>query len=190
MKRLAAIASSFLLALALLMPATAQAQAVFVGGGATVPTGDFSDFGGGDGANTGWMGFGGVLFPVGDAGLSAGAEAFYGSNSHDTDGDKTNLYGGLALLAYSFGAPGAAVSPMVFGGLGFMTHSYKSESFPAAEGSESGLAMGFGAGLGFPLGGVGGMVAASYNMGLGNIDATTFIGISAGIQIAVGGGSM
>ncbi|NNL30949.1 MAG: hypothetical protein HKO77_08000, partial [Gemmatimonadetes bacterium] len=109
--------------------------------------------------------------------------------SHDTDGDKTNLYGGMALLGYSFGSP-AEVSPMVFGGLGFLTHSYKSDTFPAAEGSESGLALGLGAGLGFPLGSVGGMVAASYNMGFGDVDGTTFVGISAAIQIAVGGGSM
>ncbi|MDX1494339.1 MAG: hypothetical protein R3253_09785 [Longimicrobiales bacterium] len=190
MKRLAALASSILLALALATPGIVQAQSVFIGGGASVPTGDFSDFGDGDGANAGWMGFGGVLFPIGEAGLSAGVEGFFGSNSHDTDGDKTDLYGGMALLGYSFGAEGAAVSPLVFGGLGFLTHSYKSESFPSAEGSESGLALGFGAGLGFPLGGVGGMLAASYNMGLGDVDATTFIGISAAIQIAMGGGSM
>lgn len=189
MKRLSTLAMSLLLSLALLTPGAAHAQAVFLGASAIVPTGDFSDFGAGDGANTGWMGFGGVLFPVGEAGLSAGVEGFFGSNSHDTDGDKTNLYGAMALLGYAFGAP-TEVSPMVFGGLGYLTHSYKSEDFPSAEGSESGLALGFGAGLGFPLGSVGGWAAASYNMGLGDVDGTTFLAISLGIQIAVGGGSM
>ena len=67
---------------------------------ATIPVGDFSDFPevGTDGANTGRQGTAGAQFAVGEAGLSVGPRVYYGSNNHDTTGDKTNLYGG-----YGFG---------------------------------------------------------------------------------------
>ena len=56
----------------------ASAQTIiYVGGGATFPTGDFGDL-----ANTGWQAIGGVLFPVGPEGLMVGADAFYGQNNH------------------------------------------------------------------------------------------------------------
>ena len=186
MKRIFGWCTVGTVALFLFLAPGASAQAVFLGAGATIPTGDFADFGAGDGANTGWMGFGGVLFPVGEAGLSVGGEGFYGSNSHDTDGDKTNLYGGMGLVGFTFNQE-ASAQPFVFSGIGFMTHSYKSDSFPTAEGSESGMAVGLGGGVSFPLGGVRGMAAASYNAGLDDIDGTTFIGLSAAVQILVGG---
>jgi hypothetical protein len=69
-----------------------------------------------------------------------------------------------------------------------MSHSYKSDDFPDAEGSSSGLATGIGTGVSFPLGGVRGMTAGSYNMGFGDIDGTTWFGVSAAILFLVGGG--
>jgi hypothetical protein len=171
----AAVAASLTLA------SSASAQAVFLGAGATIPTSTYGDY-----AKTGWMGFGGVLFPVGDAGLSVGGEGFYGSNSHETEGDKTNLYGAMGLVGFSF-MPEASAQPFVYAGAGYMTHSYKSDSFPTAEGSESAMAVGLGGGVSFPLGGVRGMAAASYNQGLDTLKETKFIGISAAIQIMLGG---
>ena len=85
MKRLvcAALITAFF---ALSSPADVSAQAwIFVGGGATIPTGDFSDFPGDtDGANTGWQGGVGAQFLIGELGLSVGPRVFYGSNNHDT----------------------------------------------------------------------------------------------------------
>lgn len=177
------LATSAALALALqgVFAAGVSAQSVYVGGGATVPTGDYGNY-----ASVGFMAFGGVLVPVGDAGVSVGAQGFWGTNSHDVDGDKTNLYGGMGIVGFTF-SPEATASPFVFGGLGLMTHSFKSDSTPSAEGSVSDLAAGFGAGMAFPLGSIGGMVAASYNRGFGDIDGTEFVGISAAVQIPVGG---
>ena len=187
MKRLfcLALATTFL---ALASPAVSSAQtSIFIGGGATIPTGDFSDFGGGDGANTGWQGTAGAQFAIGESGLTAGPRLFYGSNNHDTAGDKTNLYGGTALLNYAFGDPEAA-NPFVWDEFGLMSHAYKSESFPANEDTSTTAMWSGGAGVGFPLGGVIGWVAAGYTAGLGDNSGTTLFGVYAGATFAVGGG--
>ena len=68
--------------------ASGQAWA-FLGASATIPVGDYADFGDGDGASTGFLAQGGIMMPVGEGRLSVGGGGFYGSNSHDTDGDKT-----------------------------------------------------------------------------------------------------
>jgi hypothetical protein len=168
---------------ALIAPATASGQAsIFVMGGLTVPTGDYSEY-----ANTGWMAQGGAVFPVGPAGLSLGIDAFYGVNNHEPppDGDKTNLYGGFAFVQYTIGDP-AAVAPYVYAGPGFMTHSYKSDTLP--EGSGSGLAATAGAGVGIPLGGVTGFVEGQYLTGFGDeIDGTDLFAVSAGVSFPLGG---
>jgi hypothetical protein len=167
-------------------PANASAQAMIgVGGGVTFPTGDYADY-----ANTGWLAAAGVAFPVGDVPVSISAHGFYGSNNHEApDGDKTNLYGALAGVSYAFGDP-EGVSPFVGGLAGFMHHSYKSESQPSLEGSESGLAGGAFAGVGFPLGGIGGFVEAYWLTGFGDIDSTQLFGAMAGVQFPLGGGGM
>jgi len=172
---------SLVAALTLTLSGDLSAQAsVFLGGGLTIPTGEYSDY-----AKTGWNGFGGVLFAVGEAGLAVGAEGFFGSNSHDYEGDKTNLYGGMGLVSYSIDT-GSSAAPFVFGGVGYMTHSYKSDDFPDDEGSASGLAAGFGGGVSFPLGGVNGILAGSFVSGFGDIDGTHLVGINAAVQIPFG----
>jgi len=186
MKRLfcLALATTFL---ALSAPADSSAQtSVFIGGGATIPVSDFSDFGGGDGANTGWQGTAGAQFVIGEAGLTAGPRVFYGSNNHDTTGDKTNLYGATALVNYNFGDP-EEVSPFVWGEFGLMSHAFKSESFPAFEDTSTTAMWSGGAGVGFPLGGTNGFVAAGYTAGLGDNSGTTLFGVYAGVNVAVGG---
>ena len=167
-------------------PIDASAQAMIgVGGGVTFPAGDYADS-----ANPGWLAAAGVSFPVGDVPVSIGANGFYGSNDHEApDGDRTNLYGALAGVSYAFGDPGR-VSPFVGGLAGFMNHSYKSESQPGLEGSQSGLAGGAFAGVGFPLGGIGSFVQAYWLTGFGDIDSTQLFGAMAGAQFPLGGGGM
>ena len=183
MRRISVGCSVTLLLVALAGPQMVSGQSIFLGAGATIPTQDFSDAD----AKTGFIGFGGALFPVGTGAVSVGAEGFFGSNSHETEGNKTNLYGALALVALTLGDEFTSIRPAFFGGLGYMTASFKSESFPGLEDSESGLAGGAGLAVGFPLGGIGGSIAGSYNFGLGDLDEITFIGISALVQIPVGG---
>ena len=181
MKRLVAAALT-LAFFGVTAPSQASAQvSIGIGGGASFPAGDYGDY-----AKTGWIGSAGVTFAVGESGLGVGATGFYGSNNHsDVDGDKTNLLGGVASLNYAF-ATGGAATPYILGGLGFMKHSYKSDSFPSLEGSSSGLVFGGGAGVMFPLGSINGRVQGTYLMGSGDIDGTQFFAVGAGVSIPLG----
>ena len=172
-------------------PADSSAQtSIFVGGGATIPVSTFSDFdddgAGTDGASTGWQATAGAQFIIGEGGFSVGPRVFYGSNSHETDGDKTNLYGATALVNYGFGDP-EAVNPFLWGEFGVMSHAFKSDSAPSAEGTDTAAVFSGGAGVGFPLGGVNGFIAAGYTKGLGDNSETTLIGVYAGLSFALGG---
>lgn len=176
----AALALAFL---AISAPGQVAAQvSIGVSGGATFPSGDYGDY-----ASVGWIGTAGLTVPIGESGLAVGASGFYGSNSHDIDGDKTNLLGGLGAVGYGF-QTGGALTPYVYAGLGMMRHSYKSENNPSLEGSESDLAYGGGVGVGFPLGSLMGAVDAFYVMGSGDIDGTEFFGVTFGVAFPLGGG--
>ena len=171
--------------LVMLAPMSAAAQpTIALGVGGTFPMSDYGDF-----AKTGFLAHAGVNVPVGDAGVSVGAHGFYGSNSHETDGDKTNLYGGVGSVGYAI-ATGGSVTPTIFGLVGYLVHSFKSDAIPAADGSEGSLTAGGGVGLGFPLGSVVGVVQAYYLMGFGNNDGTDFVGADVGVQIPVGSNGM
>ncbi len=187
MKRLicAALLATFF---ALSAPADSSAQtSIFVGGGATIPTGDFSDFDGDgagtDGASTGWQATAGAQFVVGEGGFSVGPRVFYGSNNHETADEKSNLFGATALVNYGFGDP-EAVNPFLWGEFGVMSHAFKS---PALDDTSTAGVWSLGAGVGFPLGGVSGWIAAGYTKGLSDNSGTTYIGVYAGLTFALGG---
>jgi hypothetical protein len=186
MRKCALFSVALFFALSFSIPTPVQAQGAFLGAGATFPTGDYADFGDGDGANTGFMAFGGLDFPLNQEGLSVFGEGYFGVNSHDLyDGDKTNLYGAMGGVLFDFMPDGPG--PYAFGQVGIMVHDYKSDDFPEAEGSETGLAFGGGAGYGFPLGGVNGFVEARYIQGQFDDGNTSFFGIFAGISFPLGG---
>ena len=176
---------------ALTVPADSSAQtSIFIGGGATIPTGDFSDFDGDgagtDGASTGWQATAGAQFAIGEGGFTVGPRVFYGSNSHETDGDKTNLYGATALANYGFGEPDA-LNPFLWGEFGVMSHAFKSDALPAADVTTTAAMWSVGAGVGFPVGGVNGFIAAGYTAGLSDNSDTKLFGVYAGASFAVGG---
>jgi opacity protein-like surface antigen len=132
----------FLLAGAML-PAKADAQYVFLGGGATIAMGDFKDY-----AKTGWLATGGVGYDV-TSKVWVEAEAYYGQNSHsDVAGDKTKLLGFIGAVGYSF-SPDKKVSPYVTAGAGMLQHKY----VPATGDSESDSKFAYtgAAGIGFNL---------------------------------------
>ena len=144
MRRLV-IGATTLAAALVLGAAPANAQ-FFVGAMATLPMGDFGDY-----AKTGWMANAGVqVFESADSKLGIFAEGVFGSNTHDdVDGDKTNIYGGLASVTYGLGSADASMSPYLIGSIGYLVHQYKSDLFSEFEGSEGGLGFGGGAGLFF-----------------------------------------
>jgi hypothetical protein len=184
MRKCALFSVAPLVALSFLVPAQLSAQSVFLGAGAGFPTGDYADFGDGDGANTGFLAIGGVTFPVSEGRFSVLGEGFFGSNSHDYEDDKTNLYGAMAGLLFDTSGEGEA-GIYAYGQAGLMVHSYKSDSFE--EDSETGFAFGGGAGYGFPLGGLNGWVEGRYMQGLFDDGNTTFFGVLAGLSFPLGG---
>lgn len=169
--------AALVLAVALVAPAVAQAQGIYIGGGITVPTGDLKDDGG---ADTGWMGIAGFSFDVGDSGLSIGGEGFYGRNSLEADGDDISIYGLMGTVLLRVGDE-AVVGPYVFGGAGLLASNPSIEAQPEAE-TESEFGYQFGAGLDIPLGGAGIFVEGRF---MGS-DTSTFFGVMAGVGFGIG----
>ncbi|MDX1568413.1 MAG: hypothetical protein R3223_11475, partial [Longimicrobiales bacterium] len=151
---------------------------LFGGGGATFPTGDFSDLGN---AETGWLINGGVGIPVGEAGnVAIIGEAIYGSNGIEGIDASWDVFGLLGQVEYIFN-PGEA-TPWVFGGLGAVSLG--------ADGvdSEWEAALNAAAGYSVPLGqSANGWAGARYLHGFDNV---TFFNLQAGITIPLGGGGM
>ena len=158
----------------------AQAQTtLYIGGGATFPTGDMGDV-----TSTGWQIIGGVLFPVGAPGLKVGVEGFYGQNSGKDDAPiKISPYGVMAVVDYGFSTSGS-ITPYIFGGLGLMVSriSFDNDSFESS--SESSFGYELGAGVDFAVGSTTGIFLAGRYMG--SSDAK-FFAIDAGLAFGVGG---
>lgn len=158
----------------LLFAVPLQAQGIFVGGGVTIPTGEFGDF-----ADTGWLATGGFWFDLGDSGVAAGVEGFYGQNDHDTEGEKTNPYGAMGFLLYRVGSP-ERVGPYGFGGAGVIVHDFSSATESS---SDTNFGYEFGAGLDFPFTTrVGAWLEARF---MGSSE-TNFFGILAGLGFNLG----
>ncbi|MFH1763927.1 MAG: hypothetical protein ABIF09_07025 [Gemmatimonadota bacterium] len=186
MRKCVVLGIALLAVLSITLPNQASAQGVFLGAGVTVPTGDYKDFGDGDGAKTGYMAVGGVSFPIAGESLSIFGEGFYGQNSHEYEGDKTNLYGAMGGVMIDL-APEGEAGLYFFGQAGMLVHKYSSDDFSEFEDSETGLAFGGGAGYSIPLGGMFGWVEGRYMQGQFDDGNTSFFGVFAGISFPVGG---
>ena len=181
---------SFLVAAALLafaFPATLGAQSIYISAGVTFPSSDYGDI-----ADTGWMGAGGVLFPIGTAGLAIGAEGFYGQHSIGDEGDirgfdDPKLYGGMGIVVYTFQTSGS-IEPYVFGGAGLM--ALQLGAYGESE-TESGFGYQLGAGVAFPLSpkvslyGEGRYMGASISAEDGDV-TVGLLGIFAGLSCNLG----
>ena len=184
MRKCVVLGVAALAALSLSLPSQASAQGIFLGAGTAIPTGDYGNY-----ADVGWIVDAGVSFPINENGLLLFADGMFGSNKHgDFEGDKTNLLGGFGGIEMVFAEPGEA-GPFIFGQVGFLNHDFKSDDYPEDEGSDTGLAFGGGVGYGIPIGGLNGWVLGRYIQGQfdGPDGNTTFLGISAGVSIPLGG---
>jgi len=171
--------------IALSPPAQVSAQGVYIGAGMSIPTSDFSDE-----HDSGFLGVGGVSFPIGMEGLSVFGEGFWGRNSFSDEDATTNPYGLMGGLLYNFSAEGSP-GIYVFGQAGLMVHKYSSDTYE--DESNSGLGYGGGAGFNFPMDGVDLWVearylAASIEDSAGFSETTAFFGLLAGISLVLGGG--
>ncbi|MGD8494920.1 MAG: outer membrane beta-barrel protein [Gemmatimonadales bacterium] len=169
------------------LPRSADAQSVYVLAGASVPTSDY-----GDAFKTGWLAAAGVTFPIGEAGLWAGAEGLYGQNSFDST-ESTDLkgkpYSIMAILGYDIPTEGK-INPYVWGGAGLMGLRQTSGGEST---SDSGFGWQFGAGLALATAGrvspfvEGRYQSASITPGDSSESATVgLFGIEAGISIGLG----
>ena len=94
-------------------PAAAQGPlSLGVGGGVTIPTGDFKD-----GVKTGWHGLANLGYE-GSSGIGLRGDFYYGENS-GKGGGKFKLAGGLANVTYTFAGGKSSTRPYVIGGVGF-----------------------------------------------------------------------
>lgn len=170
--------------LAIAAPVEAQTQ-LFVGAAATIPTSDYSDFDGDgpgtDGANTGWQATAGLTVALGEGGLGLYGRGFYGQNSHEADGEKTNPYGVMGGLIYRLGDP-QGVGPFFGAGAGLLVHKYSPASGEGSSDSEFGWE-GV-AGLDFPLGG-GGTSVSIFGMYNGT-SGTQHFGFGSTLGFAIG----
>lgn len=173
------IGSLAVVGVALLFALPLQAQSVYIGGGLTIPTGDFGEF-----ADTGWMTAGGFMIDIGDSGASAGVEGFY-SGASESDGDAdASIYGAMATLLYRVGNP-ARVGPYIFGGAGLTAVDLDDPT--DGDGSDEDFGYQFGAGLDFPFADrVGAWLEGRY-MGSSVFEGTHFFAILAGLGFGLGG---
>ena len=188
MRKCAALALALLAVVCLSLPNQVSAQGVWVGGGLTVPTGDYADW-----HNTGFTTVAGVGFPVGPEGLELFAEGYYGQNSVDDEshpGAKTSPFGIMGGASYSL-SPGEDSGLYVFGQGGLMVHKWSADDHDSE--TDNGLAIGGGAGYGFPIGGMKGFVEGRYTHGMFTDDefdedyTTAFFSIVVGVFFPLGG---
>lgn len=179
MKRYAWLAGTIaLLSVTLTTPTLAQTPSFFLGGGVTVPSGEYNDY-----AQTGWLGNAGILFDIGEQGLWIAGEAMYGHNSHDDGtGDATNLYGAGGNIGYRFGDP-TKIGPYIYGSAGLLVHHYSPGEAGIPSESENKLAYGGGAGFDIPMGGATVWIEGRY-IGTGS---TNILPLMVGITFSPGG---
>lgn len=185
MKRFAVSTLVGAVALAVLST-SASAQNVFLGGGPSIPMGDYKDY-----AKTGWLLQGGLGIDVGNKGMFIEGEAFFGSNAHENTGnfkDKTNIIAFMAALGKSFGAADAKVSPYVLAGAGIVGHQFRTDDDDRAdeEATENKFGYTGAVGVAFRLNEKAKFWVEGRFLGS---SGTNVIPFAAGISISLGGGS-
>jgi len=130
----------------------AQAQvSLGVGGGVSIPLGDF-----GDAAKTGWNGLASIGYDM-PSGLGVRGDFYYGQHSFEGSvpsgvSAKWKLAGGLGNVLYSFGGA-ATAHPYIIGSIGFMDlKATASAGGASASASETKVTFGGGAGVKFKAG--------------------------------------
>ncbi len=157
-----------------------SAQAVYVGGGLNFPTGDFDVL-----AQSGFSVLGGVGLGIGDAGLFVDVTGLYSTHDHHGDsGDKTNIFGALGEIGYSF-APEDGAGLYVLAGGGWVANQLQ----PGDGGEDVNqnlLGLTGAVGYGFPLGGSASGWFEARVLDTDD-DSTSSAGLFVGVTFAFGG---
>ncbi len=165
------------LALAGTTSLTAQTRAkIGVGGGGTIPVGDFGDF-----YKTGWHGQVMVLFDLPALPIDIRVEGQYGENKLDVSGSdiKAKLITGMVGAQIPLGPPGSPAKPYLTGGVGVTNVDFLSGS--SIDASETKFSVGGGAGVTFSIGSVSLFVEARVMNTFTSGSSVTFIPITGGI---------
>jgi hypothetical protein len=153
-------------------PAAGQIGFV-LGGGPTLPMGDFGDV-----AKLGWMGLAGVKLGLPLLPVQFRAEGLYGQNTHDVGpAGKTRLYGGMANVILQIGPPLIPVKPYIIAGGGALNAGFVPTTGSTV--SEWKPVFGGGVGVNVSLMVIGVFVEARYL----RRDDTGFIPIMAGFRL-------
>jgi outer membrane protein with beta-barrel domain len=142
-----------------------------VGGGITLPTGDYGTV-----DKAGWHVLGLIQLPISQSPIHLRFDAMYGSTSHKAGfgSGNTKLTGATADLVYHLGERRASVRPYVLGGLGI---------FDVSDGSsQSKFAFGLGGGILFGVGTMHAFAEARYISVQTSGSSLTFIPISVGLM--------
>jgi hypothetical protein len=141
-----------------------------LGGGLTLPTGDYATF-----DKTGWHLLGLIQLPIAQSPIHLRFDVLYGSTSHKGGGGSTKLTGATADLLYHLGERASSVRPYVLGGLGFYNVSDGS--------SASKFAFGLGGGILFGLGGSHAFLEGRYMSVQTSGSSLTFFPITLGVML-------
>ena len=142
-----AVLASSLLALGLTLGSAPVSAQFYVGGYATLPSGDYADF-----AKTGWMAEAGYGFwKTSNDRLTLWVSGSYGSNSWEddglVDGGKTNIMMGLGSVTYDI-TSNPDGGPYLLGHIGYLNAKASVDDLDTE--GEGGVA--FGGGLGYGMG--------------------------------------
>jgi len=149
-----------------------------LGGGATIPTGDYKT------ANkVGWHALGVVQFGVPRSPVDIRVDGMYSRTSFDTTvtlaSGSTKLYGGLASLVYNVGPKALMARAYILGGVG--AYHVKVESGGTSTG-ETKVAFGGGGGVSFSLAAVHAFVEARWVSVRTSGSSLSFFPLSAGLM--------
>jgi hypothetical protein len=163
---LAALALAFAAA-----PVRAQLPVSFgIGGGISMPNGDFGKV-----VSSGWHGTGSLGFGLPAVPLSVRVEGSYSSFSGKNSGPKVNVMSGTVNAVWS--GPGIALKPYLIGGVGY----YKAKADVSGATSSSDMGFNIGGGVKFSLLGKGAYAEARFHSVQSDPQTTTFIPITVGI---------
>jgi len=148
-----------------------------VGGGVTVPIGDYKDL-----DKSGWHGLGMILIELPLSPVAIRADGMFGQTTHKQPfTGKTKLGGGTANAVMRLGPPTPVARPYVVVGVGFYNVKTEFTGVGTSSSSESKFAWGVGLGVTFGLAMVHGFVEARFLSVQRSVSALNFIPITAGL---------
>ena len=166
-------------------PAVAQAK-FSLGGGLTLPLGDFDDF-----AGTGWHGLAAIGFQPSDFPVGFQLDGMYQRFGIDEAPDDFDvgfqIIQGTANVVYTFTtAEESTFHPYLIGGVGLYNQKATGDD-AGDQDSESDFGVNAGAGFDFQLGSVGLFIEGRFHNIFSDPDNTSFVPISVGLRFGGGG---